>query len=40
MGQLTNEEAIRRYEQILKDPRSTPEQKAMAQMALKALRGY
>jgi len=40
MGQLSTEEAIRFYERILYDPYSTPEQKAVARMALEALRGY
>jgi len=40
MGQLSTEEAIRRYEAILYDPNSSPEQKAIARMAIEALRGY
>ena len=40
MGQMSTEEAIRAYEKILRDPNSTPQQKAVAEMALKALRGY
>lgn len=40
MGQLSTEEAIRRYEAILNDPNSTPEQKEMARIALQSLRGY
>jgi hypothetical protein len=40
MGQMSTEEAIRAYEQILRDPNSTPQQRAVAEMALKALRGY
>jgi len=40
MGQMSTEEAIRFYEKILRDPNSSPQQKAVAEMALKALRGY
>jgi hypothetical protein len=40
MGQMSTEEAIRAYERILNDPNSTPQQKAVAEMALKSLRGY
>ena len=40
MGQLSTEEAIRVYEKILRDPSSTPQQKAIAELALKSLRGY
>ena len=39
-GILTTEEAIRRYEKILYDPYSSPQQKAIAEIALKSLRGY
>jgi hypothetical protein len=37
---MSTQEAIRAYERILRDPYSTPQQKAVAQMALQALRGY
>ena len=40
MGQMSTEEAIRAYEEILNDPNSSPQQKAVAEMALKSLRGY
>ena len=40
MGQLSKEEAIREYERILYDPNSSPQQRAVAEMALKAIRGY
>ena len=40
MGQLSTEEAIREYEKIIRDPKSTPQQIAVAREILKALRGY
>ena len=40
MGQMSTEEAIRFYERIIWDPNSSPQQIAVAQMALQALRGY
>ena len=40
MGQMSTEEAIRAYEAILRDPNSSPEQRAIAEIALKSLRGY
>jgi len=40
MGQMSTEEAIRFYLQILYDPYSTPQQKAIAEIALQSLRGY
>lgn len=40
MGQWTTEEAISFYLQILNDPNSSPQQKAVAEVALQALRGY
>ena len=40
MGQMSTEEAIRAYERILRDPYSSPQQKMVAEMALKSLRGY
>lgn len=40
MGQMSTDEAIRTYEQILNDPYSSAQQKAMAEMIIKALRGY
>ena len=39
MGQMSTEEAIREYEAILRDPNSSPQQKAIAEMALESLRG-
>ena len=40
MGQMSTEEAIRAYERILYDPNSSPQQIAVAKVALMALRGY
>ena len=40
MGLMSTEEAIRAYEEILYDPNSSPEQKAVARIALESLRGY
>jgi len=40
MAQMSTEEAIRAYLRILNDPYSTPQQRAVAEMALRALRGY
>ena len=40
MGQMSTEEAIRLYERILYDPYSSPEQKAIARIALESIRGY
>lgn len=40
MSQLSTEDAIREWLRILNDPNSSPQQKAIAQMALKELRGY
>ena len=38
--QLSKAEAIREYEKILYDPKSTPQQKAIAEAILKKIRGY
>jgi len=40
MGLMSTEEAIRAYEEILYNPNSSPEQKAVARIALESLRGY
>ena len=40
MAVMSTEEAIREYEKILNDPNSTPQQKAMAEVIIKSLRGY
>ena len=40
MGQMSTEEAIRFYLRILNDPNSSPQQIAIAQIALESLRGY
>ena len=37
---MSTQEAIRKWEEILYSPYSSPEQKAIAQMALQSLRGY
>lgn len=37
---MSTQEAIRRWEAILYNPYSSPEQKAIARMALESLRGY
>jgi hypothetical protein len=38
MGTLSKQDAIAAYERILRDPNSTPQQKAIAEMALVSLR--